>query len=49
MYMQKKNIEIVWYYDEHCKSIISEVEIIPKKQVIYYKKKNQYFVKQLQF
>ena len=36
----------IWYLDEPCKILISEVEIIPKEQVIYNKKKRLYIVKQ---
>lgn len=37
--------EYVWYYDEPCKILISEVKIIPKEDVIYNKKKRTYLVK----
>jgi hypothetical protein len=36
----------IWYLDEPCKILISEVEIIPEEQVIYNKKKRLYIVKQ---
>jgi len=34
--------EYIWYYDEPCKILISEVKIIPKENVIYDKKKRCY-------
>ena len=37
--------EYIWYYDEPCKILISEVKIIPKEDVIYDKKKRSYLVK----
>ena len=37
--------EYIWYYDEPCKILISEVKIIPKEDVIYDKKKRYYLVK----
>ena len=37
--------EYIWYYDEPCKILISEVKIIPKEDVIYDKKKKCYLVK----
>ena len=36
--------EYIWYYDEPCKILISEVKIIPKEDVIYDKKKRSYLV-----
>ena len=38
--------EYIWYYDEPCKILISEVKIIPNENVIYDKKNNLYIVKQ---
>jgi hypothetical protein len=35
----------IWYLDEPCKILISEVKIIPKDQVIYNKKKRLCIVK----
>lgn len=37
--------EYVWYYDEPCKILISDVKIIPKEDVIYDKKKRSYLVR----
>lgn len=37
--------EYIWYYNEPCKILISEVKIIPKEDVIYDKKKRSYLVK----
>lgn len=34
----------IWYYNEPCKVLISEVKIIPKEQVKYDKKKRSYVV-----
>lgn len=36
--------EFIWYMDEPCKILISEVRIIPKEEVIYDKKKRSYLV-----
>jgi len=35
----------IWYLDEPCKVLISEVTIIPKEQVIYNKKDRLYYIK----
>jgi len=35
----------IWYFDEPCKILISEVTIIPKEQVIYNKKDRLYYIK----
>lgn len=37
--------DYIWYLDEPCKILISEVKIIPKEQVIYDKKKRSFLVK----
>lgn len=37
--------EHIWYLDEPCKILISEVKIIPKEQVIYNKKLRIYETK----
>ena len=37
--------EYIWYLDEPCKILISEVKIIPKERVTYIKKKRLYLVK----
>lgn len=36
--------EYIWYLDEPCKILISEVKIIPKEQVTYDKKQDLYIV-----
>ena len=38
--------EYIWYLDEPCKILISEVKIIPKEKVIYDKKYRSYRVQQ---
>lgn len=38
--------EYIWYLNEPCKILISEVKIIPKENVTYDKKTNSYFVQQ---
>jgi hypothetical protein len=37
--------EHIWYLDEPCKILISEVKIIPKEKVTYNKKQRLYIVK----
>lgn len=37
--------EYIWYLDEPCKTLISEVKIIPKENVIYDKKSRLYLVR----
>jgi hypothetical protein len=37
--------EYIWYYDEPCKILISEVKIIPSEDVVYDKKRRLYLVK----
>jgi len=37
--------EHIWYLEEPCKILISEVKIIPKEQVTYNKKQRLYIVK----
>ena len=36
--------EYIWYLDEPCKILISEVNIISKENVAYDKKHSEYFV-----
>lgn len=36
--------DYIWYLDEPCKILISEVKIIPKEQVAYDKKQDLYIV-----
>lgn len=38
--------EYIWYLDEPCKILISEVKIIPKESVTYDKKSRSYLVQQ---
>ena len=38
--------EYIWYLDEPCKILISEVKIIPTEKVIYDKKDRSYKVQQ---
>ena len=38
--------DYIWYYEEPCKILISEVKIIPKEDVVYNKKTRLYIVKQ---
>ena len=38
--------EHIWYLDEPCKILISEVTIIPKERVFYDKKSKSHLVKQ---
>jgi len=38
--------EYIWYLDEPCKILISEVKIIPKEKVTYDKKQRLYIVKE---
>ena len=38
--------DYIWYLDEPCKILISEVKIIPKEDVTYDKKTRLYNVKQ---
>lgn len=38
--------EHIWYLDEPCKILISEVKIIPKENVTYNQKSRLYMVKQ---
>ncbi len=37
--------EYIWYLDEPCKILISEVKIIPKDEVFYDKKRRMYIIK----
>jgi hypothetical protein len=36
--------EYIWYMDEPCKILISEVKIIPKENIFYDKKRRLYIV-----
>jgi hypothetical protein len=38
--------DYIWYLEEPCKILLSDVKIIPKENVIYNKKKRLYEVKQ---
>jgi len=44
--ISKTDPEYIWYLNEPCKILISEVKIIPKENVIYDKKTKSYFVQQ---
>ena len=44
--ISKTDPDYIWYLDEPCKILISEVKIIPKDQVIYNKKQRHCFVKE---
>ena len=35
----------IWYLDEPCKILISEVKIIDKENVVYLKKSNMFLIK----
>jgi hypothetical protein len=37
--------EYIWYLDEPCKILISEVKIIPDEEVIYDKKTRNFLIK----
>lgn len=43
--MHESDPEHIWYLDEPCKILISEVKIIPKERVAY-DKKNRYHIVQ---
>lgn len=43
--IHKSDPEYIWYLDEPCKILISEVKIIPKEQVFYDKKSRSYLVR----
>jgi hypothetical protein len=42
--IHKSDENYIWYLEEPCKILISEVKIIPKENVIYDKKKGLYRV-----
>jgi len=42
--IHKSDPEYIWYLDEPCKILISEVKIIPKENVTYDKKSRSYLV-----
>jgi hypothetical protein len=44
--IHKSDPKHIWYLDEPCKILISEVKIIPKENVIYDKKSRLYIVQQ---
>ena len=44
--IHKSDTEYIWYLNEPCKILISEVKIIPKENVTYNKKSRLYIVKQ---
>ncbi len=43
--ISKTDPDYIWYYEEPCKILISEVKIIPKENVFYNKKSRLYEVK----
>jgi hypothetical protein len=43
--ISETDLKHIWYLDEPCKILISEVKIIPKEQVIYNKKQRSWTVK----
>ncbi len=42
--IHERNPEYIWYLEEPCKILISEVKIIPKENVTYDKKSRLYIV-----
>lgn len=44
--ISEKDPEYIWYLDEPCKILISDVKIIPKENVIHDKKSGLHRVKQ---
>ena len=44
--IDESDSEHIWYLNEPCKILISEVKIIPKDNVTYNKKSRSYIVKQ---
>ena len=44
-YIPETDKEYIWYLDEPCKILISEVKIIDKENVTYNKKNRIYYVK----
>ena len=44
--IHESDTEYIWYLDEPCKILISEVKIIPKERVKYDKKSRSYIVQQ---
>ena len=44
--MHETDPEHIWYLDEPCKILISDVKIIPKENVVYDKKTRLHRVKQ---
>ncbi len=45
--ISKTDPEYIWYLEEPCKILISDVEIIPKEQVTYNKKQGLYCVNKI--
>ena len=43
--ISETDTEYIWYLDEPCKILISEVKIIDKENVVYNKKTRLYIVK----
>lgn len=42
--IHKTDPEHIWYLDEPCKILISEVKLVPKEKVVYDKKNRSYIV-----
>jgi hypothetical protein len=42
--IQQSDPEYIWFLDEPCKILISEVKIIPKENVTYDKKSRSYVI-----
>lgn len=45
--ISKTDPEYIWYLEEPCKILISDVEIIPEEQVTYNKKQGLYYVNKI--
>jgi len=45
--ISKTDPDYIWYYNEPCKILISEVKIIPNEQVYYDKKSREYLMKRI--
>ena len=43
--INESDVKHIWYLNQPCKILISEVKIIPKEQVVYNKKQRLYIVK----
>lgn len=45
-FISETDKDYIWYLDEPCKILISEVKIIPQENIVYNYKKRLYEVKQ---